>query len=486
MRTGLGASGPADATTTRGGRTVAEVRIGESYIVEPERRVPVKAEYDVVVVGGGTAGVVAAIAAARNGARTALVERYGFLGGCLIGGATGIHSFFNIYKAGRPTERKQVVRGLPQEIVDRLTAIGGGLGHVEMREGFDFVSMLTPCEPEAYKVLAHQMCAEAGVDLLLHTALVDAFAVDGQARGLIVESKSGREAILARRIVDCSGDADAAAMLGAPFTLYKGEDNYYSVSMTFRIGNADLDRAVEFLRGKGALTQWATAVKWGGARESTVRLGANFRAWDNGWEEAGFRGWILSTSIREQDLTYANCTSVSIGDALNRDDLSYAEGALRAQAGRTVEFLREQVRGFEDAYVAATSAQTGVRRTRIVHCHYGLSREDVLKGRGFPDEVARFGFIDNSRYFIEDNGAYGIPYRALMPLEIDNLLVAGRMISTDRVVHNSTRNTASCMAQGEAAGTAAALSVRLGVTTQRLDPQALRAQLRAQGAYIEG
>jgi len=466
---------------------MSSVEVGESHVLEPARRVPVKAEYDVVVAGGGTAGVVAAIAAARTGARTALVERYGFLGGCLIGGATGVHSFFNIYKRepSRTHEKKQIVRGLPQEMIDRLTAAGGGLGHVEMILGYDFVSMLTPCEPETFKLVAFEMCREAGVDLLMHTFLADAFAVEGRARGLVVESKSGREAILAKRVVDCSGDADAAAKMGAPFTHFRGENNY-GVSMTFRMANVDLDRAAEFLRGKGALTQWATAVKHGGTTESTVRIGASFRAWDSGYERYGARGGLLSTGIRHDDLTYLNCTGVAPLDSLSRDDLTDAEQKLRRQVSDTARFLRERVAGFEDAHLAATSVQAGVRRTRIVHCRYDLARDDVLKGRGFPDEVARFGFIDNRDYFVEDNGSYGIPYRCLVPLEVDNLLIAGRMMSTDTIVHNSTRNTACCMACGQAAGTAAALSLRLGVTTAALDPNALREQLRADGAYFEG
>lgn len=464
---------------------MGQVELGDSYVVERARQVPVKAEFDVVVVGGGTAGVVAALAAARTGAKTALIERYSFLGGTMINGATGIHSFFNIYKHAPRTERKQLIKGLPQEMVDRWTAAGGGLGHVEMIEGYDFVSMLTPCDPEVFKLVAFEMCAEAGVRLFMHTFLVDAFAVDGQARGLVVESKSGREAILARRIVDCSGDGDAAAFMGAPFTHYKGESNY-GVGMVFRMANVDLDRAAEFLRSKGALTQWATAVKHGGTKESTVRIGANFRAWDSGWEASGTRGWLLSTGIRENDLTYLNCTGVANLDSLSRDDLTAAEHKLRKQVAAMGSFLRDRVAGFERAHVAWTAIQAGVRRTRIVHCQFDLPRDAVLKGWGYPDEIARYGFIDNHDYYVESNGSYGVPYRCLVPLEIDNLLIAGRMMSTDLIVHNSTRNTGLSMACGQAAGTAAALSLQLGVTTARLDPNVLREKLRADGVYFEG
>ena len=459
--------------------------IGDSHITEPARRVPIKAEYDVVVIGGGTAGVVAALAAARGGARTALVERYGFLGGTLIGGATGVHSFFNLYKHAPATEKKQIVKGIPQEMVDRLTEAGGGLGHVEMLLGYDFTSMLTPCEPEVFKLVANRMCKEAGIDLLFHTLIVDAFAVGGQARGLIVESKSGREAILAKRVIDCSGDGDAAARMGAPFTLFKGEANY-GVAMTFRVANVDLDRAAGFLRGKNALTQHAVAVKYGGSRESTIRIGANFKAWDSGWESSGTRGWLLSTGIRENDLTYLNCTGVFNLDSLSRDDLAAAEVQLREQVHAMTGFLRRAVGGFEDAHVSATSVQAGVRRTRIIGCQYDLPREAVLEGWSFPDEVARYGFIDNAQYFVKDNGTYGVPYRCLVPKNVDNLLVAGRLISTDQVVHNSTRNTALSMACGQAVGTAAALSLELGVTTAELDSRALRERLAADGAYFEG
>jgi hypothetical protein len=453
---------------------MGQIKLGDNFVTEPERQVPISAEYDIVVVGGGTAGVVAAIAAARTGARTALVERYGFLGGCLIGGATGVHSFYNVFKKEPRTEPLHCIKGLPQEIIDRLTAAGGGLGHVEMIEGYDFVSMLTPCEPEIFKSVAFDMCQEAGVKLLMHSFLVDGFNIDGLARGLVIESKSGRECILAKRIVDCTGDGDAAAFLGAPYTVPgKDGEGYYGVALTFRVCNVDLDRAAEFVKSKGARTQWATAVKYGGSRETTVRLGANFTAWDSGWEVTGTRGWLLATGIRDNDMTYLNCTGYPYIDALNRDQLSDAEQALRKQVVLMGEFLRSKIGGFEDCHVAATSAQVGVRRTRIVTCQYDMPRQAVLEGWGFPDEIARYGFVDNRNYFVKDNGTYGMPYRSLVPQKIDNLLVAGRMVTSDHIAHNSTRNTGLSMACGEAAGTAAGLSLELGVSTARLDPQAL-------------
>jgi len=187
-------------------------------MIETHRRIPIRDEVDVLVVGGGTAGVTATIAAARLGARTLVVERYGFLGGLVTGGPTGMHTFFNCYhdEAGSPNvpapRKKQLIKGLPQEIVDRLTEAGGGLGHIELELAKQFVSALTPADPEVYKWLAMEMVLEAGADVVLHSTVCDVITDgDGVVKGVVLESKSGREAILARVIVDTSGDADVAA-----------------------------------------------------------------------------------------------------------------------------------------------------------------------------------------------------------------------------------------------------------------------------------
>jgi len=420
------------------------------YIKLPEVKVPIKGEYDVVVIGAGPAGIVAALSAARTGAKTAIIEKYGFPGGCLVGGATGIHSFFNIFKAEPPTQKKQIVKGIPQEIIDRLTESEGGLGHIEMEKGYDFVSMLTPFDPEIFKFVTLKMLKEAGVHLLFHTFFVDACVGEGKVKAVVVHSKSGQEAIRGKIFVDCTGDGDLAAKV-ASFIHFKGKKNY-GVSLTFRMGNVNLDKAADFLEKKGALTQLARAIKHRGTHLSVVRLGASFKPWQEEVQKRGIKNYLLSTSIRENDLTYLNCTGYAPLDSLSRDDLVKAELSLRDEVLRMVGFLQDCIAGFESAYLVGTSVQVGIRRTRIIKTVYELKREDVIQGKSFPDEIGRFAFIDNPNYFVKNGGSYGIPYRCLIPLESQNLLIAGRMMSTDTVVHNSTRNTACCMVTGQAAG----------------------------------
>ena len=190
-------------------------------ITEAEREIPVKTKVDVLVVGGGTAGVAAAISAARLGAKTLVVERYGFLGGLVTGGPTGMHTFFNCYHdedgIPDPSKKRHLIKGLPQEIVDRLKEAGGGLGHIELELSKRFISVLTPVDPEVYKWLAMEMVLEAGADVSLYTYVSDVITENSRVKGVIIESKSGREAVLAKAIVDCTGDANVAAWAGAPY-----------------------------------------------------------------------------------------------------------------------------------------------------------------------------------------------------------------------------------------------------------------------------
>ncbi|MGE5528934.1 MAG: FAD-dependent oxidoreductase [Patescibacteria group bacterium] len=449
------------------------------------KELPITREVDVIVAGGGTAGLMAAVAAARAGARTALVERHGFLGGCAVFGATSLHCFYNIFKPERVPE-KQVVRGLAQELVDRLRERGGSLGHVEMERGYDFVSRLTLSDPEDYKLVAQEMAAGAGVDLLLHTWIADVLAGDGRIEGLVCASKSGPEVLRAKVYVDATGDGDVAAGAGAPCLDVRGADNPYGVSLTFRLGHVDLERAAAALDRAGALWQLARGVKAGRNTPDIIRLGGHFGPWREEAERDGLNRWFFANSVRPDEFTYVNATWIHPADILSRDDLSRCELLARRQVHRTVDFFRRRIDGFQDAYLSATVAQLGTRRSRIVETLYDLSREDVLQGRGFADEIARFSFIDNPDYNVAGGGSYGIPYRCLVPRGVGNLLVAGRMISSDLVVHNSTRNTVCCMAQGQAAGVAAALCAASGEAPARLDTALLRRELASQGAYFEG
>lgn len=440
---------------------------------------------DVLVIGGGVAGIAAAIAAARAGAQTMLMEQAGWLGGLGFAGATGLHNFFNIFGAHPGAPRLRVVAGIAQELVDRVQRLGGGVGHVPMERGADFVSLVTPVEPEVAKLAALQMCLEAGVKLLLHTVADEVRASEGHIEGVVAWNKAGRSLIRAKQYVDCTGDGDIAAYAGAPFVHFKaGDPGAYSAGFTFRLCNVDLAALEADLDRRGLITQVAHAVKPGMSRPELVRLGINMRKLrEMGVEEAP--RYFLSTSLRPRELTYCNCINYGPNDGLDPEALTSAEVDLRGRMFEIAELFRRHFAGCQECYPAGAAPVVGQRRARAIRCLYELSQEDCTEGRRFEDQVALFSFIDNPHFFVRDGGAYGIPYRALIPQGVDNLLIAGRMMSVELVAHNSTRNTVCCLACGQAAGTAAAMAALAGVAPRQVDVGALRDRLRRDGVLLE-
>ena len=440
--------------------------------------------HDVVVAGGGMAGVAAAIAAARAGAQTVLVEKAGWLGGMGITGATGLHSFFNIYGAHPGAERMRVVAGVAQELVNRVQQLGGGVGHVRMERGNDFVSMVTPVEPETFKLAAAEMCLEAGARLLLHTVVDEVRSADGHIEGLVVWNKAGRRLIRAKQYIDCTGDGDVAAWAGVPFRHFKaGDPGAYSAGFTFRLCNIDLASMEADLDRRGLISQLAHAVKPGTTRPDLVRLGINMRRFrDLGVANAP--RYFLSSSLRPRELTFCNCINYGPNDGLDVDALTTAEIELRGRMFEIAEMFRQHVAGCEQCYVAGPAPTVGQRRSRAIRCEYELSQDDCVEGRQFDDQIGCFSFIDNSQYSVRAGGAYGIPYRALLPRGADNLLIAGRMMTVDLVAHNSTRNTVCCLVGGQAAGTAAALAASQGIAPIELDVKALQDALLLDGVLL--
>ena len=441
--------------------------------------------YDVLVAGGGMAGIAAAIAAARHGASTVLVEQAGWLGGMGIAGATGLHSFFNIFAAHPGAERTRVAAGIAQELVDRVAALGGGVGHVHMERGGDFVSMITPVEPETFKLAAAQMCLQAGVRLLLHTCVDQVHSTNGHIEEAVVWNKAGRTRMQARQYVDCTGDGDLAAYAGAPFVHFKpGDRGAYAAGFTFRLCNVDLAAMEADLDRRGWITQLAYAVKPGMAQPDLVRLGIDMRK----LRESGVANapaYFLASSLRPRELTYCNCVNYGPNDGLDVDALTAAEVDLRRRMLEVANLFRQHVAGCEGCYVAGPAPSVGQRRARAIRCAYELTEEDCCQGRQFADQIGCFSFIDNMDYFVRDGGAYGVPYRALIPHQVDNLLIAGRMMTVDLVAHNSTRNTVNCLICGQAAGSAAAMASAQGITPLAVDVQALRQALRRDGVLLE-
>jgi len=360
-------------------------------------------DWDVLVAGGGMAGIAAAIAAARAGARTILVEQSGWLGGMGVVGATGLHSFFNIFGAHEDVERMRVVAGIAQELVDRTEKLGGGVGHVLMERGGDFLSMITLVEPEVCKLAAAQLCVEAGVKLLLRSVVDEVQAEAGHVSGVVVWNKAGRTVYRAKQYIDCTGDGDLAAYAGAPFEHFKATDKgARSAGFTFRLCNVDLQEMEADLDRRGLIKQLAHAVKPGMSKPDVVRLG--IRGTPDGSVPS-----LTASSIRPRELTYCNCIGYGPNDGLDPDVLSAAEVDLRGRMFDIGDAYRNNVAGCEQCYVAGAAPYAGQRRSRAIHCLYEITKEDIIEGRQFDDQVACFSFVDIRGCLVRDGGAYGIP-----------------------------------------------------------------------------
>ncbi len=453
-----------------------------SYYEEPARKLPVR-QFDVVVAGAGTAGVVAAVAAARQGAKTVLIERKGYPGGTAVEGGTALHSFYNLWTGFPHVRKRQVVRGIPQEIIDRLAKLGGTTGHAEMTKGRDYDSVCTAIDTEIYKLVAFEMLAEAGVFVCVNTLLVGAIMDGSRIRGAIAESRSGREAICARSFVDCTAYGDLAAYAGAEYT----EPNDYAVANSIGVANVSVEKYHEFLKSHNAVTQYAEGVRSGRkgrivrVQGNTGKLPAEFR------QEARKIGMsTVTTTVHDDYFMFIKLNFRMRVSPTDRDAVSKAELELRKRQARAIELFRKHVPGCEKAFMARTSPSLCIRRGRRIACDYDITHEDVIEARHFDDDVMAYGFHDSApRFQVKGGGTYGVPYRALRVAKIDNLLAAGMLITSDHRAHMSTRNTVCCMGQGQAAGTAAALCAAKKCGTRELPYADLRKALEAGGVYFE-
>ncbi|GBG11770.1 FAD-dependent oxidoreductase [Paenibacillus agaridevorans] len=440
-------------------------------------------KYDVAVLGGGPAGITAAISAARSGAKTILIERYGFLGG--MSTAAMVYPWMTFHAASG----EQVIKGLAQEIVDRLMALGASPGH--LRDTIGFTHTLTPYHPEVYKVLACDMLAEAGADILLHTSVIHV-ETEGERIGAIrLYGKNGIRELKAKVYVDATGDGDVAYMAGAPWE--KGNDNgkLQPMTMKFRMRGVDLQAIKQYMKNNPSEFYEKSLISELDRLPLTGIMGFYSK-----WREARLpilRDGLLFFSGPGEDEVLINTSRVSGLDPTNSEDLTKAEIEGRKQVLELETFLQLNIPGFERASVSAVGTQIGVRETRRMIGQYVLSGQDVLSARKFADVIARSGYpidIHNpegkgvTANFIREGGAYDIPYRSIVPLQTANLLLAGRCISTSHEAQATTRLTPSCMAIGQAAGTAAALAAQLRCDTRDVPIDLLQKLLLAGNAEL--
>jgi hypothetical protein len=453
-----------------------DTNVKRTTITEPARQIPVLMEADVVVVGGGTTGPLAAISAARRGKKVVMIERFGSLGGILTLG-------LNTKPSGA------LVGGLPLEIWNLARSAGGaGDDYMAMTKTGD-VKIASPTDPEIMKMLLTRLCVEAGVQILFETVVSNPVVENGAVTGVVVEGKGGRQFVGAKVVIDCSADADMAAKANAPFVMGSGgtETKMQPVSMYFTMSNVDIKRLAEWAKTSDDIPARAIPA---------TDEGLDYNLWLTGFNKT-LQSWQKDTGVKLQrdnitlktagGLMYVNGTRVLGVNVFSPKEFTEAIVECYRQIEGVARCLRERIPGFENARIGQVSPILGVRETRHIKGEYTLTGPDSLGGVRFDDSIA----ADASALDIHDPKGgdvdfqslppYEIPYRCLLPLGVEGLLVAGRCISADHAAHARSRNMPACMATGQAAGVAAAIAVEEGVTVRNVSIPKVQAALRALG-----
>jgi hypothetical protein len=454
---------------------------------EDVRKYPTR-EFDVVVAGGGTAGVVAAIAAARNGAKTALIEGKGYAGGTVVEGGTALHSFFNLWKAFPGVEKRQVVRGIAQDIIDRLLLIGGTTGHGDVTGKIDYDCVCTAIDTELYKLVVLEMLSEAGVSVFTNTLVAGAEKKGSSLQSMITQSRMGREVFKGKCFIDSTAYGDLSAYAGAEFK----ELNDHPVCNSMGLGNVNIEKLYAYLVKNNALGDLAYGIR-DGKEGQIIRFGS-----ESGYTIRGklppefvdgvvrLGAGLITTTVHDNYLMFIKVNYKLPVSPTNRDEVARAELIIRQNQFKTLELFRKYLPGCENAFIARTSPSLNIRRGRTITCDYDISLTDVIEAKHFDDDIMVYGFHDSApRYQIKNGGTYGVPFKALRVKGIDNLLVAGMLITTDFQAHMSTRNTVCCMGQGQAAGTAAALCAKKDYGIRQLPYSDLRNALEKGNVYFE-
>ena len=444
-------------------------------IKERARETRVIREADVVVVGGGPGGIGAAVSAARNGADTVLIERYGYLGGMGTGGLVTIIPLLTDYTG------KQQIIGLTQEWIDRLIARNavdfpkkehwGSMDKDIVRYYFqrsffmtrlDRVSYAAIIDAEISKYILNEMVEEAGVKVYCHAWGTEPIMEGNHCKGVIIESKSGRQAILGKIVIDSTGDGDLFPYAGIEF-----EDN---IPPNFRIANL-------------ALCFWVDGVDLKKANEFRKTQPQKAMELSRKAVESGAWGGYFTSNLPDQDSIvwfhnrYANKSQIDV------EELTRVEFEGRKKAIKTYDFFKKNLPGFEKSFIVLTAPQLGTRSSRRMIGEYKLTKADLSNNQPFEDTIAIFPDLDRGQESLDHPNMY-IPYRSLLPKNVDNMFVACRAFSSDEHVQEWFNLIPHCIAFGEAAGTASAMALKAGVVIKKVDIKALQKQLAKQGVPL--
>lgn len=454
----------------------------------------ISAETDVLVCGGGPAGCAAAIAAARNGCSVILTEYQGFLGG--VPAAAGVNGIGTFYW---DLDGRVLISGIPQELVSRIYLASDGNKEFlktifTPREGAPdyketFGGFFLNSNPEMVKIILDEMMREAGVRVLLETQVVRPLMEGKKVIGAVTESKSGRRAILAGTVIDCTGDGDIAARAGAEFETGRPEDHLCQPMSQIFVTSGTNYPELYYGTGEDPDPNPLTRFRFRGAVKDAREKGI--------LKENPNDILCAATPLSRNDPTVraVNFTRIQKYSALDTDQKSAALAAGRRQVLEAMNFIRSYVPGGSNAKLAQIYTTIGVRESRRITGEYRLTAEDVMQGRRFPDSIARGLYLLDIHNpdkvgvpstLIRLKQPYDIPFRILVPRGLEGILVAGRCVSTDHVALSSCRIMSHCMAMGEAAGTAAALAKQTRTAAGLVDPSALQSLLSANGANPRG
>jgi hypothetical protein len=433
-----------------------------------EKALKVAKEIDVLVVGGGPAGVAAGFSAARMGAKTMIIEQFNCLGGVATAGG---HGFMDRYSAWNSDTR--IVGGVPFEIARRVDKAGFGV----------CTNSEVSFEIEGMKLILERMAEECRCELLYHTFFCETVMDNNAVAGAVIQNKNGRQVIRARRVVDCTGDGDVAARAGCGYDQGDAQHGHCQpVTLMFTLGGVDTERVREFLKKEGDPTLarvWKQAQANGDMRP--------FQTCIMGW---GF------TPTRPDQLN-VNFTHINFIDSTRAEDLTQATLEGRKQVFESIAVYRKYIPGLERCFLVSTPNTVGIRESRRIHGEYTLTRDDVVQQRQFDDTIGYGSYfidihgttapgMDAKKWYPQKDFRYQIPYRILVPEGVDNLLVAGRCASCDHEALGSLRVMPQCGVMGQAAGVASVLSLRQNVAPRALNIKLLQEELRRQGCILNG